>query len=81
VGVDAEGQLADPLEGMYKGPSYRRRSLRERCSKGRVWKWVAAILVIIVLVGVLAAVTRTAGKVCTSTADSEFCNVGLTVDV
>jgi hypothetical protein len=57
--------LADPLDGMYKGPSYgRRKSFREHCTKRRMLKWIAAILAIIILAAILAAVTHKDKKVC-----------------
>ncbi|KAF1994709.1 hypothetical protein P154DRAFT_526879 [Amniculicola lignicola CBS 123094] len=53
---------ADPLDGMYngmyKGPSYRRRSLREKCTGRRMLKWIAALLAIVILAAIIAAVTH-----------------------
>jgi hypothetical protein len=50
--------LADPLEGIYKGPMYKRRAFREHCSRARMIKWVAAILGILLLAAILTVVTR-----------------------
>lgn len=50
--------LADPLDGLYKGPTYRKRTLRELCSRARAMKWIAAILAIAVVAAIIAAVTH-----------------------
>lgn len=55
-------ELADPLDGKYKGPNYKKGGFRERCLR-RVWKWVAAVLIIVILAGVIAAVIRSGKKV------------------
>ena len=45
-------------DGMHKDGPYRRRSIREHCTKKRMLKWLAAILAIVILAAIIAAATN-----------------------
>ncbi|KAF2275470.1 uncharacterized protein EI97DRAFT_451029 [Westerdykella ornata] len=50
--------LIDPIDGVYNGPTYRGRGLREHCSRARILKWLAALFMIILFAAIITVVTR-----------------------
>ncbi|KAF2261736.1 hypothetical protein CC78DRAFT_343109 [Lojkania enalia] len=58
LSIDGRASPALPVDDGYKGSRYRRKSLKEHCTRKRMLKFMGALLGIVILAAIVAAATR-----------------------